>query len=433
MELASDDRWIRVEDDSKDAEGISAEPPTWHIGRMKPGQNEILSAQANLPWDTEDSPKQRFEKLVNVVREVADKKAGSVDLEVIFDKYLQTIWSLSLAAPLSYIEGHPFDLPDEDGPICFEIENSLKGQASRITMKKGESVRKTLGLKTKDGADKNEFRVLVDGVQLFRPVIFRNLPKGSSILNSPLLFIGKDRQTFSDKPTQLSGGPLAFEAYLYWAPKIIPKQHQGINIRVGNASGTAFDSTFLGYQIQELTRLKQITAEIYISEGLDEALNIDRESFNYAHPHYQYLVKWLHSALRQLANREKDIGKNLRLLKAEAGKKHVKEAVSGIVESSLKSRRVYDVPEVKFVDATEQLTLESARKSGTITIKRQIAPHVLNHHKILNKDKQISALAEKKTIAIMQVLNGWGLVEKLDYDSQDRLANDILNIILIKD
>jgi len=77
-------------------------------------------------------------------------------------------------------------------------------------------------------------------------------------------------------------------------------------LRVGNASGALFDRTFMGYQTAEYQRTRQITAEIFVRAGLDGAINIDRESFNYAHPHYQYLVKWLHSALRQLTNRQKE-------------------------------------------------------------------------------------------------------------------------------
>jgi hypothetical protein len=110
----------------------------------------------------------------------------------------------------------------------------------------------------------------------------------------------------------LSGGPLAFEAYLLWNPKIAPVEHQGVLVRIHGASGTLFDSTFMRYQVSEQTRLRQITCEIYVYEGLDSALNIDRESFNSAHPHSVYITKWLHEALRQLTNTQKKISKELR-------------------------------------------------------------------------------------------------------------------------
>ena len=52
--------------------------------------------------------------------------------------------------------------------------------------------------------------------------------------------------------------------------------------------------------------------EIFVSEGLDSALNIDRESFNHAHPHSVYITKWLHGALRQLATAQKKLASEAR-------------------------------------------------------------------------------------------------------------------------
>ena len=63
-------------------------------------------------------------------------------------------------------------------------------------------------------------------------------------------------------------------------------------VRIRGASGTLFDPTFLNYRVSEQTRLRQITAEIFVHEGLDSAVNIDRESFNFSHPHFS-----LYSAL----------------------------------------------------------------------------------------------------------------------------------------
>ena len=126
-------------------------------------------------------------------------------------------------------------------------------------------------------------------------------------------------------------------------------------VRVGNASGALFDRTFMGYQVSEQTRTRQITAEIFVNQGLDEAINIDRESFNYAHPHYQYLVKWLHSALRQLANRHKEIGKEKRLAKLKSEGKKAREKVEERVESSLRARGVEDIPDVVLLEPSRSL------------------------------------------------------------------------------
>src|SRR5262249_14223461 len=157
--------------------------------------------------------------------------------------------------------GHPFDLPANDEFIFFELENSLRGQAKQMSLIPGQTPRKMMGLKATDGVTGDRFEVFADGVQLFRPILLHHLPKTQNALKNPLVFIGRHEERFADKPLELSGGPLVFEAYLFWTPRIIPKQHRGVILRVGNASGALFDSTFLGYEISEQTRKEQVTAE----------------------------------------------------------------------------------------------------------------------------------------------------------------------------
>jgi hypothetical protein len=41
-------------------------------------------------------------------------------------------------------------------------------------------------------------------------------------------------------------------------------------------------------------------------------------------------------------------------------------------------------------------------------------------------------LAEKKAVAVVQLLQGWGLLEKLTFDEQEKLVRDILEIVLLE-
>ena len=407
-ELASNDLWARLDYEKLEGDE-SAQPPTWHIGRMKPNQSDVLAAQPKLPWEEQDNPRSRFEKLVNAVRSAADSSVESVDLDILFDRYLQTVWTLCLCPPLKYLEGHPFDLSDSDF-VFFELENRERGQAKPLALKKSETPRKALHLRTPDGAPDGGFAVFMDGVELLRPILYRDLPRTKTAVTTPLLFVGKDVQKFEKKLKELSGGPLAFEAYLFWAPRIIPKQHQGVMVRVGNASGALFDRTFMGYQVSEQTRTRQITAEIFVNQGLDEAINIDRESFNYAHPHYQYLVKWLHSALRQLANRHKEIGKEKRRAKLKSEGKKAREKVEERVESSLRARGVEDIPDVVLLEPSRQSEAGKLRRQGTIALRKDIVVPVSSAKHVTSAEAHRRELAEKKAVAIVQLLHGWGLL-----------------------
>ena len=429
-ELASADLWAKIDFQKEDPDSPNIEIPRYHIGRMKPKQTEVLEIQPELPWSNDDSPKDRFSKFVQAVRGSIDT-SDSVDLDILCDRYLQTLWNLALAAPLEYIETHPFDLPADKEIIFFELENKPKGQAKRLSIKTGDTPRKELRLKSPNGAHKDSFKVFIDGIQLFRPIVFKNLPKTSTAVQTPLLFIGSDSQRFEKKPIDLSGGPLVFEAYLFWAPKIIPKQHQGVILRIGNASGSLFDKTFMSYQVSEQTRTRQITAEVFVREGLDGALNLDRESFNFAHPHYQYILKWLHSALRQLANKHKELGKSLRTSKVTAQGEKVRAEVEKKVVHSLKLRGVDDLPEVILIEKEKKADTKRLRNDGAIVLQKDIVVPPSNFKNKTGAEGERRKNAERKAVAIAQLLHGWGLLENLSFDDQEKLIRDILEIVFL--
>jgi hypothetical protein len=203
-------------------------------------------------------------------------------------------------------------------------------------------------------------------------------------------------------------------------------------LRVGNAAGALFDRTFMGYQVSEQTRTRQITAEIFVHEGLDEALNIDRESFNYAHPHYQYLVKWLHSALRQLANRHKEIGAETRSEKLATAGQKVREKIGERVETALRARGVEDIPEVVLLEPSQQHEARGLRRQGTIALRKDAVVPPSTARYVTTAEEERRKLAEKKAVAIVQLLHGWGLMDKLSYEDQEKLVRDILEIVLLE-
>lgn len=429
-ELASDDVWTRQDYQKDDPEAEKTDPPELHIGRMEK-KTDLLSIQPALPWTEVDGPRERFEKLVQTLRSFTNDRE-SVDLRKVCDNYLWSLWTLALSAPVAYLEGHPFDLTNDGEVLFFEIENRLKGQSHPLEVPKGKSPRKVLKLKSPDGATAGHFEVFMDGVQLLRPILCRDLPRTENAVKTPLLFVGRQREEFGGKLRELSGGPLEFEAYLFWAPKIVPKQHQGVILRVGNASGALFDNEFLGYETSEITRKSQVTAEIFVSEGLDDAINLDRESFNYAHPHYQFLTKWLHSAFRQLSNRSKDLSKQIRTTERRHEAAHTREKVALKVRTALKSRGIEDVPEVELLEPARKAEAARLRREGKIVLHRAVVipPSTQTRHTELETNKL--KLAEKKAVGIAQLLHGMGLLESLSYADQEKLIRDILEIVLLE-
>ena len=279
-------------------------PPQYHIGYNV----DEHSGGPDLPWNETDDAKKKFDLFFEASGSATGRSVKSANLDH-FDEYLRLIWKLSLSLPLNYIGAHPFDLDGSDD-VHFLRFPKESGQAENVDLSPTESLREHLKLRTgKAGEGIGEgFSVTLDGVELRRPIrLSRTLFTKSSRVGAPVIIAGRQENPFNKKDLDRAGGRLSFEAYLYWNSRIVPKETAGVLIRIRGASGTLFDRTFLNYLVSEQTRLRQITAEIFVHEGLDSAINIDRESFNYSHPHFLFVQKWLHRALRLLVNRLKNM------------------------------------------------------------------------------------------------------------------------------
>ena len=309
--LRSRDRWQEVlEPDSAENPDASVKPPPWHVGyadvRRDADMPPTYRVEPHLPWSPNDVPEVRMRKLFDGVAASVESDRDRPELAKSFDQYLATVWALSLSAPVDYLEKHPFDLSAEDDILTFKLSNTGRGRADPISLKLGETVRQALGLKSGETDPAGGFRVFIDQIELKRPISYRYWPNQRQGVGRPMLFVGSYAPDLSSVPSALRGGPLAFEGYLFWNSMVVPKENNGVLVRINGASGANFDDTFMKYQVSEQTRLNQTTSEIFVSSGLDAALNIDRESFNFAHPHYQIVSNWLHRALRQLANTTKE-------------------------------------------------------------------------------------------------------------------------------
>ena len=430
-ELCTLDRWSRIDFEIKEDGKAQTASPKFHIGRMDTDNPDTLKLQPNLPWNEKDKPEVCFKKFVDAVRQLAKTERELVDLELVCDNYLQTIWELSLASPLNYVEQHPFDLPKDESTLFFQLENKSTGQASELNLSDQQTPREKLNLKTPLHPASDRFCVTIDGIQLSRPIIFSDQPKTENAIKTPLMFIGGYRENFDNKPVSMSGGPLEFEAYLFWTPRVLPKQHQGVMLRVGNASGAPFDRTFMDYQVSEQTRLRQLTIEVFVHEGLDGAINLDRESYNFAHPHYQYLVKWLHSAIRQFANKHKAVGKALRDSRKEKSKKNTKDSITQSVVTKLAAVGVDDLVNVEFINESLFDSAQLKRKEGIVAFNQ--ASIFSNQASQSANGVEQTSVNQKKAEALTQLLYGWGLLDELSHVQQAQLVRDILEVVLTKD
>lgn len=433
--LRSRDVWESVGSRNVDEQGIMLAqiPPVFHIGALDKSDSHY-SLNPNVPWEKSDLAEHKFEKLFQAVVDEVGESSSDPKLELLFDNYFKVIWSLSLAAPVDYLEKHPFDLDDFDEPELFELQPFIPGQAKPIDLKLGERLRNRLNLRSPErGVNSAQFKVFIDDIELKRPIRFSKFPASRHAMKTPLLFAGKAKPDLSQIPEEERGGDLEFEAYFLWSPKVIPRENTGLLVRIGDASGTLFDESFAKYQVSENTRLRQITAEVYILKGLDPALNIDRESFNSSHPHYQILSRWVHRSLRQIVNTLKSQADKL-AQEAKLSASIVKsEKLDDIVFRAVKkaSGEAIKEPTEVVISTADAQQLAASRKAGKLA---------LNYNKVFadakfkpgRKATRDNDNFKKQIVAVAQVLEAYGLLAELTYEQQEEVLRSIVAIFRIE-
>lgn len=424
---------LEAEKNSEDILNSSKlEKPTFHVGNyfgLEGYEYYDDERKPNLPWDPNDPEEKKFEKLYDAILSLT-KITTNPKLNIVLDSYLNMLWVLSLSVPLDYIDKHPFKYSADELKEVYVISNKLKAQC--IELKEKGEIANILPAPRLYGDV--GFKVVVDGVQLFRPMKFKGLPQSAAVLKDPILFIGSYSPDLSSLEAKDSGGALSFDAYILWAPKVIPREHNGSLIRVNNASGTLFDETFMKHQVAEHTIKSQLSIEIFVNKGLDSALNIDRESFNVSHPHYQIIMKWLHQAIRQAVYRYKNLKKLALATKVELKDNNIHTGVSGIVRNSPGNfgRDYSELSNLYLVDGakatstrkqsfkTSDLPMESVRidRSRFITLSGLTSSTSSKLHTI-----------EVKTEAIIQLLDGYGLLSNLSASQRESLIEDVIQVL----
>ena len=407
--LQSNDRWRLSETFGPDSKPVR-DAPIYHIGALPdqiPGRYKD-GIEANLPWKDEADPLEKFMTLVKAAADVSGRSNVPANLEH-FDDYLKLIWQLSLALPLKYATHHPFDF--KGGSSILFLTAPMGGKStSPLDFEVDKSLRDELGLKATDEPNDIPFQVFVDGVELRRPIDLPLALRRSSRVSKPMMLVHKVENAFKDTELERAGGRLSFEAYLYWNSQIIPKETSGVLIRVREASGTLFDRSFLNYQISEQNRLSQITAEIFVHAGLDSAINIDRESFNYSHPHFLFIQKWLHRALRLFINRNKALAKENLDTERQIQKAAVKR---GLVSNAL---RVWE--DKKGEEADPPIQTESLSDPTTDIGGVEV-----------DWASSGSDFESTKSSAVAIVLEAYGVLGQLRLTERAALIRDLLKVL----
>lgn len=418
--------WLQEsEGDDQNQHGDLApvEAPKFHIGCIHQDNESVIHKESALPWSTEDAPRDRFIKLYQAMME-RSATTVSPKIELDLDNYLNMLWTLSLSVPVGYIDRHPFLLSGSDYEEIHVINNGSKAKVSTVRLEKNKTIKESLDLKTQ--TNDTGFSVFVDDIQLFRPLRLTGLPSTQAAVKNPILFIGAASPDTSKIGSTLSGGDLSFEAYILWCPKVVPKEHNGVLLRVHNATGILFDASFMKYQVAEHVIKGQLSIEIFVSEGMDSALNIDRESFNVSHPHYQIVMRWLHNAIRQVIAKYKEVRKAALGERREEDAREFDARLSSVVrEVATRVRK-----EVEDVRTVQVVSDDQKPQAGFFQVdKAALSEWVYS----TEKSKDIPQHVFKKFTALVQILDSFDLIDELSDKRQSELFRAIVKILSVED
>src|SRR2546427_2887241 len=190
-------------------------------------------------------------------------------------------WELGVIAPIRYVEG---------GPVSDYSDKILEGITSELK--------------------KARFDVWLDNHQILRPI---RLPAfGKKFKERPKLGRNCQIYTFDES---IQGHGLKFRGYVFnQSSQILPRELRGILIRVRGVAIGLYRSDFLGAKITSSVFRDSTTGEIYVDDGLDDAITLDRANFKESDPAYRALRGWLE---RYLAIVRKDYWIRGRSRKAE--------------------------------------------------------------------------------------------------------------------
>ncbi len=421
--LQSRDVWAAIRDEKQNGGRVTRLPPLFHIGQIDPDNPNTLLAEPQFPWNETAGESARFHQLVAGVADAYENGNLYGRLEHALDNYFQMIWTLGLSVPIPYVEKHPFNLTGGDIPHFFLLPDR-RSSTPLPSIKPGP--KEAIGKKAKlpDTEDYAlDFAVNIDSIRLARPIRFHGYPQTVQAFNDQVMFVGKATPDLSRIPEGQRGGPLSFAGYFFWTPRLIPREHNGLLVRINGASGTLFDSTFLQYPAAEV-QLGHIVAEVFVHTGLQGALNVDWESFNTAHPHYQTLANWVHNSLRLIRN-------TLQALQSEARKERRAKktplsttALAAVLDDIIQNATDCDpneLPEV--VLAANEDELKQAIKQGKIGYLRNEVFKTRAH-----ADTASAPWIETHVSAVARLLEAFGLLKELDRSEQGQLVAGIVSL-----
>lgn len=300
--------------------------------------------------------------------------AGVHSLQQLGD-YWRLLWELSACCPLPYLSASA--LPNR---LIAEDQERLEGYG---------------------------FKVLVDGIQLAKPVHLKNNPGGYTT--------NRIKQTTQ----KVYGNDLSFHGYIAVQEglQLKPDELRGILIRIKDVAIGYYDQSMLDYRSNEGPRSRWLTGEIFADQGLEDALNIDRDSFNRFHPEFRAIQEYVHTLLRKeifpsvyhniekrsaVRNETKSKARTAQLTKVLKTAADKSVSLSYSTEEDVRPKVTIGSKEDK-----AKVVVPDPETLGTKKANRQLAASILTIFEMAIRERDLESQRETFKRLLLDLLSGW--------------------------
>lgn len=275
---------------------------------------------------------------------------------------------------------------------------------------------------------RNDFQLFVDNLNLRRPLKLPSDQKGrsakdckiaKSVLKNLTLIDGSHEEKIQVEKFEISvastserfsayhidysskkvsGQPLTFWGYLFQQTgRVYPRDIQGVIVRIRDVAIGSYDNSLMIYPYGEGPRYSMVSGEFMVELGFEDALNIDRDSFNALDPHYLRMQAYLHALLHDIIfpetwGEEKSRNRKLRqVAKDDRTKDFVKFLRSQSGGKFTKIERV----ELQDPESKEPVKFSSIKQSVILNVNHPLLKDALRRHKYEELVEQVAIAFEK--------------------------------------
>ncbi|MGH9873585.1 MAG: ATP-binding protein [Pyrinomonadaceae bacterium] len=197
---------------------------------------------------------------------------------------------------------------------------------------------------------------------------------------------------------KVGGRPLQFWGYLFQQTgRLYPRDTQGVLVRVRDVAIGSYDTTLMSYPYGEGPRYHMVSSELMIEQGFEDALNIDRDSFNALDPHYLRMQAYLHSLLHSTVFPETWSEEKTRNKARKSSAQIVRDKVFLRIIKEHSKGRFLHVQKVEIADEKTSSPVRFSQKDQTVVIntKHPAIAQALKRRKYHELVQQISIVFEQ--------------------------------------